>query len=121
VIDGEYIYNLPNSPDRWPDVGNGADCDPDNTPPTYKVRTNKVFIATQPSVSGHTVERYASDLKNGVDMPPLAAIKCKGGVIVWNGHHRLSAHRLAGRKTIPVRYWAEIETTVEELKRKRED
>jgi ParB-like chromosome segregation protein Spo0J len=45
-------------------------------------------------------------------MPPVAAIKCPDGIIVWNGHHRLAAHRLAGRKTIKVRYWHEIPHSV---------
>src|SRR5688500_17267819 len=112
VIDDDVIYNMPNSPDRWPDLGNGACEEPDDVPPIKRVRTNRVFIATQPCVSENQVERYTNDLKDGASMPPVAAIKCKDGIIVWNGHHRLSAHRLAGRKTIKVRFWAEIDKSV---------
>lgn len=107
VIDDDLIYRLPNSPDRWPDPGNGG-CEPDDPPPTVRVRTDRVFIATQPRVIVSDVENYTYALKNGANMPPLAAIKCPDGIIVWNGHHRLAAHRLAGRKTVKVRFWAEV-------------
>ncbi len=115
VIDDNYIYKMPNSPDRWPDEGNGAEEDPEDAPPIVRVRTDKVFVATQPMVYSSNVRRYADDLKRGACMPPVAAIKCKDGVIVWNGHHRCAAHRLAGRKTIKLRYWAELDLTVEEV------
>lgn len=121
VIDGQHISKLPNSPDRWPDKGNGADKDPDDPPPTKIIPTSTVFIATQPSVSEYSVERYVNDLRNGASMPPIAGIKTPDGVIVWNGHHRLAAHRLAGRKTIKVRFWAEIDHSVEGWKEERHD
>ena len=111
VISENLIYSLPNSPDRCPDEGNGG-YEPDDPPPTELVPTNQVFIATQPEVSEKTVARYAHDLKCGAEMPPVAGIKCPDGIIVWNGHHRLSAHRLAGKEYVPVRFWAEIEQSV---------
>ncbi len=111
VIDDDLIYNLPNSPDRWPDKGNGARKDPKDAPPIKRVSLDRVFIATQGYVGPSTVENYIEALKRGASMPPVAAIKCKDGIIVWNGHHRLAAHRAAGRKTIKVRYWAEVDDT----------
>lgn len=111
VINDNVIYSLPDSPDRWPDAGNGGE-EPDDPPRTIRVSTGKVFIATQPTVREHTVEGYVEDLKNGACMPPVAAIKCPEGYIVWNGHHRLTAHRLAGRKTIKLRIWAKIDKRV---------
>ena len=116
VINDNYIYNLPDSPDRWPEAGcDNPAGDPADCPPIRNISTKRVFVATQPSVSELTVRQYKNDLLNGAKMPPVAAIKCKDGVIVWNGHHRLSAHRLAGKKTVPVRYWGTIDKTVKEL------
>lgn len=111
VIDDDLIYKLPDSPDRWPDEGNGGD-EPDDPPPTVEVKTSCVFVATQEGVSECNVRSYATAIKNGADMPPVAAIKCKDGIIVWNGHHRFSAHKLAQSETIKVRYWAELDRDI---------
>jgi hypothetical protein len=114
VISDRYIYGLPDAPDRWPDTGNGASEEPDDPPPTIEVPVNEYFIATQRTVSAWTVDDYVTALNGGADMPPVAAIKCTDGIIVWNGHHRLSAHRLAGKETIKVRIWAEIDQSVKD-------
>jgi hypothetical protein len=110
VIDDGYVYRLPDSPDRWPDVGNGAEEDPEEPPKIEYIPTDKVFIASQPEVREYSVREYAQDLINGDVMPPICAIKTSdGNVIVWNGHHRAAAHRLANKKTIPVRFWYELD------------
>ena len=118
VIKDDIIYQMPDSPDRFPDVGNDASKDPDNLPPVVRVPTSRKFIASQKEVVGSTVYRYKTQLEAGDCFPPVAAIKCRGGYIVWNGHHRFSAHRAAGRKTIKLRIWATIDMTVEDLVRK---
>jgi hypothetical protein len=117
VIKDDIIYGMPNSPDRFPDVGNDASEDPEDAPPIVRVPLTRKFIATQPEVRASTVTRYRDDLRAGACFPPVAALKCKGGYLVWNGHHRFSAHRAAGRKTIKLRIWATIDLTVEELVR----
>jgi hypothetical protein len=104
---------LPNSPDRWPDSGNGG-CDHQGMPRIYHVSTKRTFIATQPGVQEYNVRSIAEGILGGDKMPPVAAIKCGKRVIVWNGHHRLCAHRLTGQKTVPVRFWGEIDCSVVE-------
>jgi hypothetical protein len=113
VIDDDVIYDLPNSPYRWPDSGNGGYDEP-GMPRIYHVSISREFIATQPGVSTSNVQSILRSLHEGEQMPPLAAIRCGKKVIVWNGHHRLCAHRLAGRKTVPVRFWGEIDCSVVE-------
>jgi hypothetical protein len=116
VVNDDYIYESPNCPDRWPDSGNDG-YDYPGMPPIKYVSMSRTFIASQPEVSPSTVARYARNLAFGAKMPPVAAIKCKDGIIVWNGHHRFCAHRLAGKKTIPVRFWAEFNENIIEYSR----
>lgn len=124
VVNDSYIYDHPCCPNRWPDVGNGAGTDNDiesddeieNCPPIEYISTKEFFIASQPEVSEYSVRSYTAAIKRGCVMPPVAGIRCRDGIIVWNGHHRLCSHRLAGADYVPVRIWATFDCSVQQWK-----
>lgn len=124
VVNGGVIYDHENCPDRWPDKGNGAYCDqdPEDAPEIEWVDpTRETLVATQDEVSVDNVEYCLKGVQSGADLPPVVAIRCKDGLIVWNGHHRSTAHRVAKSKKMKVRIWATFDETVEELCNRSEE
>lgn len=96
---------------RWPDVANDCESgkDPDNVPEVVEIPTDEVFIATQEYIHTDEAAAYARDAYyTDAEFPPIVVVRCPTGNIVWNGHHRLTAHRLAGRPTIRCRVWGEL-------------
>lgn len=59
-------------------------------------------IQTRAEISNETVDDYKVALENGAKFPPIevAYIGADGGLAVVSGHHRLLAHRAAGRDKI---------------------
>lgn len=54
-------------------------------------------------VDDRTVTEYATDLADGVTLPPICAVVLDdGGVLVWDGFQRIEAHRKAGLEEIAV-------------------
>jgi uncharacterized ParB-like nuclease family protein len=50
------------------------------------------------------VTRYRQALRRGDTFPPIWVIKHRPGLYeLFDGYHRLHAHRLEGRKTIQIR------------------
>lgn len=76
-------------------------------------------IQTRAEINEQTVADYKVALENGAKFPPIevAYIGANGGLAVVSGHHRLLAHRAAGRDKIEcdVRYEIKNITTALEF------
>lgn len=57
-------------------------------------------LQTRARLNERVVERYAKQLRQGVQFPPIGVAIIDGRPCVFDGFHRVEAHGLAGRSTI---------------------
>lgn len=65
---------------------------------TTEVKISDIQI-TQPNVTKNKVLRFLNDVNK---LPPIPAVKYGRHIVIFDGHHRLIANWLAGRKTVKV-------------------
>lgn len=65
---------------------------------TTEVKISDIQI-TQPNVTKKKVLRFLNDVNK---LPPIPVVKYGRHIVIFDGHHRLVANWLAGRKTIKV-------------------
>jgi hypothetical protein len=85
-------------PDRWHIEESD---DEGERPPIEDIPLTETFYASQDWISDDNFRDYTEGVKAGDVFPPIIAIHIpEHGYVVWNGHHRFSAHKAAGAESI---------------------